>query len=70
MGVSGIEVEKSVTTVGISPWLYLHWCMRVCMGSSVRSPAVRRQCLCRVDKMVVNAQIWIWCRLIRVWMAK
>ena len=69
MGVSGIGVEKSVTTVGISPWSCLYWCIRVCIGSSVRSPAVRSHMFVQSGQDGCEC-CWSWCRLIRVWMAK
>ena len=57
--MSGIEEEKSVTTVGISPWAY---CVYVCIGlcgyvSAVVLGILLRGAIClrRVDKMVVNA---------------
>ena len=43
MDVSGIEEEQRVTTVVMSTWVCLYYCMLVCVGSSVRNPAVRSE---------------------------
>ena len=49
------EGKKSVAIVGISLWVCLCRFMWVCMGSSVRNPAVRNHMFVQRDKMVVNA---------------
>ena len=57
----------------ISPWVYhsgyVYWCMRVCVGSSIRDPAVRSHMF--VQSVQGGCECcWTWYSLIRIWMAK
>ena len=73
-GVSGIAEETDVATVVISPWVYhcghaCNWCMWVSVGSGIRSPAAKSRRFVQSEQGSYEC-CWIWCRLIRVWMAK
>ena len=68
------EIEKTgVTIVVISPWVYhcgyVYIDVCVCVGSSVRNPAVRSQMFMQ-SKQGGYEYCWIWYRLIGIWMAK
>ena len=72
--MASVVEDTGVATVVIPLWVYQcgHACCRcvwVCEGSGVRSPAMRSHMFLQSEQGSYEC-CWIWCRLIRVWMAR